>query len=52
MFDTPEQIIARAARIRERAYVTRTMPLGNKTNITDAERAILGSWAAQQAGVR
>ena len=26
MFDTPEQIVARAARIRERAYVTRTMP--------------------------
>jgi uncharacterized membrane protein len=52
MFDTPEQIISYAARIRERAYVTRTMPFGNKTNITDAERAILGSWAAQQAGVR
>ena len=52
MFDTPEQIIAHAARIRERAFVTRTMPLGNKTNITDAERAILGKWAAQQAGSR
>ncbi|MGH9419215.1 MAG: urate hydroxylase PuuD, partial [Thermoanaerobaculia bacterium] len=52
MFDTPEQIVARAARIRERAYVTRTMPLGNKTNITDRERAILGSWAARQAGNR
>lgn len=44
MFDTREQIVARAARIRERAYVTRTMPFGNKTNITDAERAILGRW--------
>lgn len=52
MFDTPEQIVAHAARIRERAFVTRTMPLGNKTKITDAERAILGSWAAQQAGSR
>jgi uncharacterized membrane protein len=52
MFDTPEQIVALAARIRERAYVTRTMPFGNKTNITDAERAILGAWAARQAGAR
>jgi uncharacterized membrane protein len=52
MFDTPEQIISHAARIRERAFVTRTMPLGNKTNITDAERAALGSWASQQVNSR
>jgi len=35
-----------AARIRERAFVTRTMPPANKTGITDAERALLGAWAA------
>jgi uncharacterized membrane protein len=52
IFDTPEQIIAHASRIRERAFVTRTMPLGNKTNITDAERAILGAWASQPASSR
>ena len=46
-FDTPEQIVARAARIRERAVVTRTMPPANKTHITDAERAILARWLAQ-----
>jgi uncharacterized membrane protein len=46
-FDTPEQIIARAARIRERAIVTRTMPPANKTRITDAERSILARWVAQ-----
>jgi uncharacterized membrane protein len=44
-FDTPEQIIARAPRIRERAYVTSTMPPANKTGITQAERAVLGAWA-------
>ena len=44
MFDTPEQIVARVARIRERAVVTRTMPPANKTHITDEERAILGRW--------
>jgi uncharacterized membrane protein len=49
MFDTPEQIVARTARIRERAVVTRTMPPGNKTNITEAERALLGRWIAQGA---
>jgi uncharacterized membrane protein len=44
MFDTPEQIRSRMARIRERAVVTRTMPPANRTNITDAERAALGRW--------
>ena len=49
MFDTPEQIAARVTRIRERAVVTRTMPPANKTNITDAERALLGRWIDQGA---
>jgi uncharacterized membrane protein len=46
-YDTPEQILSYAARIRERAVVTRTMPPGNKTGITEEERALLGRWAAQ-----
>ena len=49
MFDTPEQIVARVTRIRERAVVTRTMPPGNKTRITDEERALLGRWIEQGA---
>jgi uncharacterized membrane protein len=49
MFDTPGQIVALAARIRERAVVTRTMPAGNKTQITDDERALLGRWVDQGA---
>jgi uncharacterized membrane protein len=52
MFDTPEQILAHVPRIRERAVVTRTMPPGNKTNITDVERAMLGRWIAQGAVTR
>jgi uncharacterized membrane protein len=52
MFDTPGQIVARAARIRERAVVTRTMPPGNKTRITDDERALLGRWVDQGSAVR
>ena len=51
-FDTPAQILAHVARIRERAVVTRTMPPANKTNITDAERAMLGGWIAQGSKTR
>ena len=52
MFDTPEQILSHIARIRERAVLTRTMPPGNKTNITEGERAILARWIAQGAVTR
>ena len=44
-FDTPEQIESWAARIHDRAVVSRTMPPGNKTKMTDAERVLLGKWA-------
>jgi uncharacterized membrane protein len=46
-FDTPQQIEALATRILERAVTTRTMPPGNKTRMTDAERAILAAWINQ-----
>jgi uncharacterized membrane protein len=45
-FDRPEQIVAHAARIRERAVVTRTMPPANKTHMTERERALLARWLA------
>jgi uncharacterized membrane protein len=44
VLDTPEQIVALATRIRERAVMQRTMPLNNTTGITDPERATLGRW--------
>ena len=44
VFDLPEQIQAHAARIKERAVVTKTMPPANRTHITEGERAILGAW--------
>lgn len=44
-FDTPEEIMARKERIYQRAVLTRTMPPGNKTRITEAERAVLEAWA-------
>jgi uncharacterized membrane protein len=51
MFDTPEQIGRMAARIKDRAVVTKTMPFNNKTGITDQERALLGAWVDQGASI-
>ena len=50
-FDTPEEIVAWAGRIRERAVLTLTMPPGNKTGITESERALLGRWSSGE-GIR
>jgi uncharacterized membrane protein len=50
MFDTPTQILQYSKQIYAQAVKTHTMPLNNITEITDAERAALGSWI--QAGSR
>ena len=47
MFDTPEQVRRLAPRIKERAVISRTMPLQNKTGITQAERDLIGDWIDQ-----
>lgn len=49
MFDTPDQIKAMADRILVRSVSTKTMPLGNKTNMTDEERDVLKAWILQGA---
>ena len=51
-FDTPEAIGRYAERIRVRAVETKTMPLANKTGITEDERALLGRWIAAGAPLR
>jgi uncharacterized membrane protein len=43
-FDTAEQMRRHAARIKQRTAVDRTMPLLNKTGMTEPEREILSSW--------
>jgi uncharacterized membrane protein len=48
-FDTAQQIVARAAQINQQAVVTKNMPLGNVTGITDQERELLGAWVQQGA---
>ena len=50
MFDTPAQIKLQAPQIMAQAVKTHTMPLGNVTQITEAERSMLGAWI--QAGSR
>jgi uncharacterized membrane protein len=49
MFDSPENIVQMKDRIYARAVEQRTMPLVNKTQITDMERAELGAWIKQGA---
>lgn len=51
MFDTPQQIADRAARIHTQVVVTQQMPLSNLTNMTDEERAIIGAWYRRGASL-
>ena len=44
MFDTDEQIIASAERIHQQTVVTRVMPIGNLTAMTEEERQIIDAW--------
>ena len=50
VLETPTQIAANAAAIRQQAVQSRAMPLGNLTQMTDDERARLGAWI--DAGAR
>lgn len=51
-FDTPESIARLAERIRVRAVETQTMPLANKTGMTDEERVLLARWIQVGAPLR
>ena len=50
VLETAAQIVAQAAAIREQAVVSRAMPLGNVTQMTDVERARIAAWI--DAGAR
>jgi uncharacterized membrane protein len=43
-FDTEAEIEQRASTIEQQAVITRAMPLGNATGMTDAERNLLARW--------
>ena len=42
--DSPEQIKLHAQAIYQQVVVTKQMPMNNSTQITDAERALVGEW--------
>jgi uncharacterized membrane protein len=44
MFDGAEQIRQQSEKIYKQAVQLKAMPIGNLTNITDAERAAIGAW--------
>lgn len=44
MFDTPDEISANAQRIYQQAVQLKAMPLGNVTQMTDAERQKIAMW--------
>jgi uncharacterized membrane protein len=44
ILDTDQQIVAEAQRIYQQTVVTRVMPIGNLTGMSDEERDIVGSW--------
>jgi uncharacterized membrane protein len=48
--DTPEQIRIHARNIEQQAVLSKIMPLGNLTAMTEAERRLLGAWV--EAGAR
>jgi uncharacterized membrane protein len=50
-FDTPQEIQAKAQLILQQAVVQKTMPLGNLTHMTAAERDTLGAWIRQGAKI-
>ncbi len=44
LLHTPADILLNAQRIYQQVVVTRIMPLGNVTKITDEERAVIAAW--------
>jgi len=44
ILDTDQQIVAEAQRIHQQTVVTRVMPIGNLTGISEEERDILDRW--------
>jgi uncharacterized membrane protein len=51
LLDSPDQIAANAPKVAE-TVGNKYMPIGNLTQMTDAERALVASWFAQGAATR
>lgn len=44
VFDKPEDIVTQAQTIHQQTVVSKVMPIGNLTQITDEERALIDQW--------
>jgi uncharacterized membrane protein len=51
-FDTASEIAAQASLIERVAVTTKTMPIGNATGMTQAERDLLGAWIRHGARIK
>jgi uncharacterized membrane protein len=51
-FDSPEQITQHAQQIYQQAVVLKAMPMNNATQITEAERALIGRWFTAGAAAK
>ena len=49
VFETAEQIVAQALLIHQQTVVTKAMPIGNLTKITDEERSLVDEWYKEGA---
>lgn len=52
LLETPEQIRTQAQVLHQQVVVTRVMPIGNLTKMTDDERKLIADWFAQGAKVQ
>lgn len=52
VYDTPEDIVKKKDLIMQRVCVTKTMPLNNKTNITEEERDMIRCWIEHGAPLK
>lgn len=48
LFEREEQVRARAELVNLHVVVAKSMPLGNKTRMTDEERAVIAQWLKQE----
>ena len=52
MYETPAVIVSLKDKIMQRVVLTKTMPLNNKTNMTDTEREVIRCWIEQGAKIK
>lgn len=52
MYETPQAILKLKDKIMQRVVVTKTMPLNNKTNMTQKERDVIRCWIEQGASIK